>query len=167
VRRNTGGNIDSWVIEKLLRRAWAFWAPPGATPFANMQQAFRGHLAVLADALTYSDGETFAAGIKALKLGPVIGTRTAGAGVWLSDANRLVDGGIARVAQFPQFSAQDGQWLVEGVGVAPDIEIDNLPHETFNGADRQLEAAIAYLLEKLEKEPVAPLMPATIPPLKP
>jgi len=167
VRRNTGGNIDSWVIEKLLRRAWAFWAPPGATPFANMQQTFRGHLAVLADALTYSDGETFAAGIKALKLGPVIGTRTAGAGVWLSDANRLVDGGIARVAQFPQFSAQDGQWLVEGVGVAPDIEIDNLPHETFNGADRQLEAAIAYLLEKLEKEPVAPLMPATIPPLKP
>jgi tricorn protease len=29
VRRNNGGNIDSWIIEKLLRKAWAFWAPPG------------------------------------------------------------------------------------------------------------------------------------------
>ena len=68
-----------------------------------MQQTFRGHLAVLADAFTYSDGETFAAGVKALKLGPVIGTRTSGAGIWLSDRNRLADNGIARVAEFGQF----------------------------------------------------------------
>jgi hypothetical protein len=32
VRRNNGGNIDSWIIEKLLRKAWAFWAPPGKQP---------------------------------------------------------------------------------------------------------------------------------------
>ncbi len=166
VRRNRGGNIDSWVIEKLLRRAWAFWAPPGGTPNPNMQQSFRGHLAVLADALTYSDGETFSAGVKALKLGPLIGTRTAGAGVWLSDRNRLVDGGIARVAEFPQFSAQTGQWLVEGIGVAPDIDVDNLPHETFLGADRQLDAAIVHLRQKLQSEPVQPLTPAAIPPLR-
>src|SRR5690625_5676906 len=47
VRRNRGGNIDSWVIEKLLRRAWAFWQPPHGAPYTNMQQAFRGHLVVL------------------------------------------------------------------------------------------------------------------------
>lgn len=166
VRRNRGGNIDSWVIEKLLRRAWAFWASPGSLPNPNMQQSFRGHLAVLADAITYSDGETFAAGVKALKLGPLIGTRTAGAGVWLSDRNRLVDGGIARVAEYPQFSAQTGEWLVEGVGVVPDIEVDNLPHETFLGADRQLDAAISHLLQKLQAEPVQPLVPGRIPPLR-
>ena len=166
VRRNRGGNIDSWVIEKLLRRAWAFWAPPQGEPYPNMQQTFRGHLAVLADALTYSDGETFSAGVKALKLGPLIGTRTAGAGVWLSDRNRLIDGGVARVAEYPQFAAQTGQWLVEGVGVAPDIEVDNLPHETFLGTDRQLDAAIAHLRRKLQSEPIQPLKPAAIPPLR-
>ncbi|MBL8508092.1 MAG: PDZ domain-containing protein, partial [Chitinimonas sp.] len=166
VRRNNGGNIDSWVIEKLLRRVWAFWAPPGVTPYGNMQQAFRGHLVVLTDALTYSDGETFAAGVQALKLGPLIGTRTSGAGVWLSDRNTLADEGIARVAENAQFGV-DGSWLVEGVGVQPDIEVDNPPHATFKGEDKQLETAINYLRQKLASEPIKPLKAGAIPPLKP
>src|SRR5204863_306091 len=57
VRRNQGGNIDSWIIEKLLRKAWAYWAPPSGRTYANMQNTFRGHLVVLVDELTYSDGE--------------------------------------------------------------------------------------------------------------
>lgn len=164
VRRNRGGNIDSWVIEKLLRRAWAFWQSPGREPYWNMQQTFRGHLAVLIDPLTYSDGETFAAGVKALGLGPLIGTRTAGAGIWLSDRNRLADGGIARIAEFGQFGA-DGRWLIEGRGVSPDIEVDNLPHETYQGRDRQLEAAIAQLQDRLREAPLEQPPAQTIPPV--
>lgn len=164
VRRNRGGNIDSWIIEKLLRRAWAFWSRPDGLPYTNMQQTFRGHLAVLTDELTYSDGETFAAGVKSLKLGPLIGTRTAGAGVWLSDGNRLIDGGRARVAEFPQYG-MDGQWLVEGVGVVPDIVVENPPHATFNGRDAQLDAAIGWLQRKLETDPIPKLTPRAIPPL--
>ncbi len=164
VRRNRGGNIDSWIIEKLLRRAWAFWSRPGGLPYTNMQQTFRGHLAVLTDELTYSDGETFAAGVKSLKLGPLIGTRTAGAGVWLSDGNRLVDGGRARVAEFPQYG-MDGQWLVEGIGVVPDIVVENAPRATFNGEDAQLDAAIGWLQRKLKSDPVPAMTPRAIPPL--
>lgn len=164
VRRNRGGNIDSWVIEKLLRRAWAFWKRPNGQPYTNMQQTFRGHLVVLTDQFTYSDGETFAAGVKSLGLAPLIGTRTAGAGIWLTGRNGLVDRGIARVSEFPQFGI-DGQWLIEAVGVEPDVVVDNLPHATFNGADAQLEAGIAWLRRKLAEEPVAPLRPQAIPPL--
>lgn len=166
VRRNRGGNIDSWIIEKLLRRTWAFWQRPNGLPYGNMQQSFRGHLVVLTDALTYSDGETFSAGVQTLGLGPLIGTRTAGAGVWLTDSNALVDRGRARVAEIPQYG-MDGRWLVEGVGVSPDIEVDNLPHESFNGRDRQLEAALEWLRRKLEAEPVQPLRRGTIPALPP
>lgn len=166
VRRNNGGNIDSWIIEKLLRRAWAFWASNGRQPYPNMQNTFRGHLVVLADELTYSDGETFTAGVKALKLGPVVGKRTAGAGVWLSDRNRLIDNGMARVAENGQFATEDGQWLIEGVGVTPDIEVDNLPHETYEGRDRQLEVAIELLEKKLKEQPVSPYKPGDIPALK-
>ncbi|MBQ5948823.1 S41 family peptidase [Massilia sp. ST3] len=165
VRRNNGGNIDSWIIEKLLRRSWAFWASNGNQPQSNMQNTFRGHLVVLADELTYSDGETFAAGVKALKLGPVVGKRTAGAGVWLSDGNGLSDNGMARVAEFGQFST-DGEWLIEGVGVPPDVEVDNLPHETFTGRDRQLEVALEMLEKKLKEQPVKPWKPTAIPALK-
>ncbi|TQV89659.1 S41 family peptidase [Aliikangiella coralliicola] len=156
VRRNRGGNIDSWIIEKLLRRAWAFWQPTTGDSFTNMQQTFRGHLVVLADQYTYSDGETFTAGVKALNLGPVIGKQTAGAGVWLRSQNRMVDNGIARAAEFAQY-AIDGRWVLEGYGVKPDIEVDNLPYETFMGKDAQLEAAIAYLNKKLKEEPIPKL----------
>jgi tricorn protease len=154
VRRNRGGNIDSWIIDRLMRRAWAFWQPPETTPFWNQQQSFRGHLVVLADQFTYSDGETFTAGVKALNLGPVIGMRTAGAGIWLSDRNQLLDKGIARVAEFGQFDAR-GRWLIEGNGVAPDIEVDNLPFATANGGDAQLQAALDYLTKKLAEAPLS------------
>lgn len=166
VRRNNGGNIDSWIIEKLLRKAWAFWAPPGQQSYANMQQTFRGHLVVLIDELTYSDGETFAAGVKALNLGPLVGKRTAGAGVWLSDRNTLSDNGMVRAAENAQFDARDGRWMVEGIGVVPDIEVDNPPNASYKGEDKQLETAINYLQKKLKEQPIKALRPQAIPPLK-
>ena len=166
VRRNNGGNIDSWVIEKLLRRAWAFWTDrKGRFLDTNMQQAFRGHLVVLVDELTYSDGESFAAGIKALGLGPLVGRRTAGAGVWLGDSNRLMDGGQARAAETPQYAAKDGAWIIEGVGVSPDVEVVNPPRATFEGRDLQLEKALALLQERLREAPVKPLKASGVPTL--
>ena len=161
VRRNRGGNIDSWIIEKLLRRAWSFWQPTQGSAYTNMQQAFRGHLVVLADPLTYSDGETFSAGVRALGLGPVIGQRTAGAGVWLSGRNLLADRGVARVAETPQF-AMDGRYIIEGYGVEPDLQVVNLPYASFNGQDAQLEAAIEYLTQQLKQQPVQPLRAASV-----
>ena len=162
VRRNGGGNVDSWIVDRLMRRAWMFWAYRTDEPYFNMQNAFRGHLAVIADEGTYSDGETFVAAIKALDIAPVIGVRTAGAGVWLSGRNRLSDFGIARVAEFPVF-AMDGRWIVEGYGITPTMEIENLPHATFVGDDAQLTAAIEYLQRKIVEEPVPEAVPRPFP----
>ncbi|MFT5677154.1 MAG: tricorn protease [Paraglaciecola sp.] len=156
VRRNRGGSVDSWIIEKLMRRAWSFWQSTTGDQSTNMQQAYRGHLVVLADEFTYSDGETFAAGVKALGLADVIGKQTAGAGVWLSGRNRQSDNGIARVAEYPVF-AMDGRWITEGHGITPDIEVDNLPYATFTGHDAQLTAAIKHLKKLLKKSPVKAL----------
>lgn len=156
VRRNRGGNIDSIIIEKLLRKAWMYWSDSENSVEPNLQNAFRGHLVVLADQGTYSDGETFTAAIKALGLGPVIGKRTAGAGVFLTDRNRLVDFGMVRAAEMAQF-APDGRWIIEGHGVAPTIEVDNLPHASFKGEDAQLQRAISYLQQKLKEQPIQPL----------
>ena len=159
VRGNFGGNIDSMLIEKLMRRPWAYWrGNTGATRW-NMQNAFRGPIVVLIDELTYSDGETFSEGMRRLGLGTLVGKRTSGAGVWLSDSNVLLDGGIARAAEWGQIGLE-GVWLVEGVGVKPDIEVENPPHATFMGADAQLEAAIHVLEEKVKANPVGePKMP--------
>ncbi|WP_288739986.1 S41 family peptidase, partial [uncultured Rheinheimera sp.] len=156
VRRNRGGNIDSWVIEKLLRRVWAFWQPTQGKAYGNMQQTFRGQLVVLTDPLTYSDGETFAAGVKSLGLGPVVGQQTAGAGVWLSGRNLLADMGVARVAETAQFD-RDGRWIIEGRGVSPDVWVDNLPYASFNGQDAQLSYAISLLQKQLQEKAVSEL----------
>ena len=163
VRGNSGGNIDSWILSTLLRRVWAFWHNQQGEPTnVNMQQTFRGHLVVLIDEGTYSDGETFAAGVKALELGPLVGTTTAGAGIWLSGRNRLVDGGMARIAEFPQFGL-DGRWLIEGRGVSPDIPVINPPFASFAGADAQLEKALSVLEEKIKAQPVPKLRGKPLP----
>ncbi|MEM7220999.1 MAG: S41 family peptidase [Pseudomonadota bacterium] len=164
-RSNFGGNIDSWVLNELSRKAWAFWTSSTSNKAygsVNMQRAFRGPLVMLIDARSYSDGETVAAGFKALGLGQLIGERTAGAGIWLTGRNRLTDRGVVRIAEFAQFNMA-GDWLVEGEGVTPDIEVINLPHETFEGRDRQLEQAVDHLTKKLLEESVAPLEAKPIP----
>ncbi|MBH9576857.1 S41 family peptidase [Inhella proteolytica] len=151
VRFNNGGNIDSWVLDKLLRKSWAYWQPrhpAGGPRFANMQQSYAGKLAMLINENTYSDGETVAEGFKRLGLGPVIGKTTSGAGVWLSDRNLLVDNGILRAAEIAQMSPE-GQVLIEGKGVVPDLEVDNPPRATAQGQDAQLEAAVQQLLKQL------------------
>jgi tricorn protease len=165
VRSNRGGNIDSFIVEKLLRRSWAFWQPVNRQPYWNMQQSFRGHLVLLADQFTYSDGETLTAAVKALKLGTVIGRRTAGAGVWLSGRNALVDGGTVRAAEFGAFTPA-GQLMIEGQGVEPDIVVENPPHASATGADAQRERAVQFLLDKLQREPIAPAQAQAIPPLR-
>jgi tricorn protease len=152
VRHNRGGNIDSFILEKLLRRAWMYWKRRVGEPTWNMQYAFRGHMVVLVDQNTASDGEAFAEGFRRLGLGPVIGTRTWGGEIWLSSVNRLSDGGLARAPMMGVYGPE-GEWLIEQRGVIPDIVVDNLPHATFNGADAQLDAAIRYLLEQIEKDP--------------
>ncbi|MEM7703131.1 MAG: S41 family peptidase [Pseudomonadota bacterium] len=166
VRNNSGGNIDSVLIAQLLRRPWAFWGKPDGTgvEYTNMQNAYRGHVAVLIDERTYSDGETFAGGVKSLGIGPLVGTRTAGAGIWLSDRNRVIDNGGVRIAEYAQYDI-NGNWIVEGYGVGPDYEVENGPYATFNGQDAQLEAAIGLLRQKIAEEPVRELVPGPLSPL--
>jgi tricorn protease len=152
VRHNQGGNIDSWVLGKLLRKAWFYWQPRVGNPISNMQYAFRGHIVVLCDRLTASDGEAFTEGIRRLGLGKIIGVRTWGGEIWLSANNTLADKGIATAAEMGVYGPE-GKWLIEGHGVDPDIEVDDLPHATFSGSDAQLDAALAYLREEIRKDP--------------
>ena len=81
-------------------------------------------------------------------------------------AERLVltgvhDGGIARAPMMGVYA--DGEWLIEGHGVEPDIVVDNLPHATFEGGDAQLDAAIDHLLALIAEDPRAVPAPPAYP----
>jgi len=160
VRHNNGGSIDSWILGKLLRQAWFYWQARTGKPTWNMQYAFRGHMVVLCDERTASDGEAFAEGFRRLGLGKVIGTRTWGGEIWLSGSNVLADRGVATAAEMGVYGP-DGKWLIEGHGVDPDIVVDNLPNATFNGKDAQLETALSYVKGLIKEKPV------TVPPPPP
>ena len=151
-RYNGGGNIEAFILEKLMRQAWMYWKDRTGEPYWNMHYAPRGHMVLLVNEQTGSDGETFAAGFKRLGLGTTIGTRTWGGQIWLSGVNRLTDNGRAGAPMHGVYGPE-GEWLIEGHGFEPDIELDNLPHETFNGKDAQLEAAIKLLQEKIAEDP--------------
>jgi len=160
VRHNRGGNIDAWVLETLQRRAWMYWESrtrnitTGGLGW-DEQFAFRGHLVVLMDEHTASDGEGFSRGVSELGLGKLVGTRTWGGGIWLSSDNHMVDGGIATAPEIGTYNANFGWGLgIEQMGVEPDIVVDNNPREVFDGKDAQLERAIDLLKEWMEEEPV-------------
>ncbi len=153
VRHNHGGNIDSWLLSALLRKAWFYFQPRVGEPMWDMQGAFRGHIVVLCDFDTASDGEAFAEGFKRLNMGKVIGTRTWGGEIWLSANNFEEDGGIATAAEMGVYDPEGKHWLIEGHGVDPDITVDNLPHATYEGNDAQLQAAIKLLQQEIKAEP--------------
>jgi tricorn protease len=158
VRHNRGGNIDSWILEKLLRKAWFYWSRRTGNPYWNMQYAFRGHVVVLCNERTASDGEAFSEGVKRLEIGKVIGTRTWGGEIWLSAQRWLVDNGMCSAAEAGVYGPE-GQWLIEGHGVDPDVVVDNAPRTTFDGSDAQLEAAVKHLQALILKDP-RPVPPA-------
>jgi tricorn protease len=162
LRRNTGGNIDSWLLSRLLRQAWFYWQPRVGAPTANMPYAYRGHIAVIVDQETASDGEAFAEGVRRLGLGVVIGTRTWGGEIWGSGSSGLLDRGIASVPDTGVFGT-DGTWLIEGRGVEPDLVVDNLPRATWEGDDAQLDAAVAWLRARIAAAPVPPIVTPTYP----
>ncbi len=160
VRHNGGGNIDSWILEKLMRKAWMYWQSRSGGPTWNMQFAFRGHMVILCDQQSGSDGEAVVEGFRRLGMGKVIGMRTWGGEIWLSMDNREVDNGIASAAENGVYGPE-GKWLIEGHGVDPDFVVDNLPFETYKGKDAQLEFAVDYLKKEIIAHPVeVPVAPA-------
>jgi carboxyl-terminal processing protease len=96
---------------------------------------WRKPVAMLVNGGTRSGKEVLAYGFKKYRLGEVIGTRTEGA--VLAATAFLIGKGLLLVAVEDVFV--DGERL-EGVGVAPTIEVQNNPT-----GDRQIEQAVAVL----------------------
>jgi tricorn protease len=113
-------------------------------------------LVVLIDGDTYSDGELIAEGVRRLGLGILVGTRTAGAGVWVNDDNALIDGGSVRIPVSGSYVTENGrqEWVIEGRGVTPDVVVENDPYAAYFGHDAQLQAAVEVALKAMKTTPL-------------
>jgi tricorn protease len=150
-RANGGGNISRMVIERLTRTLLGLTYPRTiATPEPYPSSVFIGPKAVLLDANSGSDGDIFPWMFRTAKLGPLIGERSWGGVVGITDHGQLIDGGGVNVPEFA-YATAEGQWAVEGHGVDPDIVVENDPKSVLEGHDPQLERGVAELLKALEK----------------
>ena len=104
---------------------------------------YRGRVVVLIDEMSVSAAEFFASGVNDLKLGHLIGTRTAGA-VLGCVVERLPNGDGFQYARANYLSKTTGQSL-EGIGVPPHQEVQHQRQALLQGRDLQLEAAIAWI----------------------
>ncbi|MDA8016683.1 MAG: S41 family peptidase [Thermoanaerobaculia bacterium] len=165
VRNNGGGNVSPMIIDRLrddIRMIDWERHRDGAEPIPT--SARLGHLVALLDEDTASDGDQFAWQFRDYELGPLIGKRSWGGVVGIYGSYDLIDGGGVSVPESGS-GGRDGQWIIEGWGVEPDIEIDNDPAGLVQGIDAQLEKAIEVLMETIERDPrTLPRRPA--PPIK-
>jgi len=81
-------------------------------------------------------------------MGTLIGRRTWGGLVGILGFPTLMDGGGITAPNLAIWN-EDG-WVVENVGVPPDIEVEQFPADVIAGHDPQLEKAIEVVLQQLE-----------------
>jgi len=165
VRDNGGGNISELLIERLARTLHG-------TSFARNHQTTDtyprvvqpGPKVALINEDTASDGDIFAHEFRDWKIGPLIGKRTWGGVVGITEHGPLLDGGQVFVPEFGT-ADENGHWIIEGHGVDPDIVIEQDPVQVMQGRDPQLERGVSELMQRLPATPGA-LPQRAAPPIK-
>lgn len=150
VRANGGGNVSRMLIERLRRKVLSIGysrTNDDGNPYPD--GTFLGPMAALLDGNSASDGDIFPAMFREAGLGPLIGKRSWGGVVGISNRGPLIDGGGVSVPEFG-FANTKGEWIIEGYGVDPDIEVDNEPKDVIAGKDAQLERGVAEIMTKLK-----------------
>jgi len=161
-RYNGGGFIPDRMIEMLSRTTLAWWARRGVDAMRTPGFAHDGPKAMLVNSYSASGGDALPYFFREQKLGPIVGTRTWGGLIGLSGNAEFVDGGSVDIPTFRIYD-RAGSWVVENVGVAPDVEVFDVAERRLDGGDPSLEKGVEILLEALAKRPGAPPQPPAPP----
>jgi tricorn protease len=160
VRNNGGGNISEMLIERLARTLHGTtFARNREAPDTYPRVVQTGPKVALINEETASDGDIFSNAFRQWKIGPLIGKRTWGGVVGITEHGPLLDGGTVFVPEFGTADA-DGHWIIEGHGVDPDIVVEEDPVAVLNGHDPQLERGVGELMKLLPRAGGLPPRPA-------
>src|SRR5258706_5713581 len=160
VRANGGGNVARMLIERLRRKVLGL-NYAGTDDEANTypDSVFVGPMVALLDQNSASDGDIFPYMFRKAGLGPLIGKRSWGGVVGIGPRGPLIDGGQIFVPG-SGLTDENGNWVIEGYAVDPDIERENDPKSQIEGRDPQLERGIAEVLARLQTPVRLPPQPA-------
>jgi tricorn protease len=153
VRANGGGNVSRMIIERLSRKVLGINYTRGSEdPGTYPDGAFPGPMIALLNENSASDGDIFPYMFRLAGLGQLVGKRSWGGVVGITNRGTLIDGGVVNVPEFALLDTK-GNYIIEGYGVDPDIEVDNDPKSVLAGGDPQLERAVAELMKKVNANP--------------
>ena len=150
VRGNGGGFVSSIIIENLRRVATMIRVTRNSKPDINPDGTLYGPMVMLCDEFSASDGDIVTYRFKTYNMGKVVGKRTWGGVTGIRGTLPLVDGGFLSRPEFSIYDLEGKKWIIEGIGVEPDIVVDNDPYLEYTGTDQQLNKAIEVILDDLK-----------------
>lgn len=153
-RNNGGGSAADYIVDILNRDLHGYFNSRANDhrPFTTPGAGLWGPKVMIINGRAGSGGDLLPYMFSRMEIGPLIGTQTWGGLVGTWDTPRFVDGG-RMIAPRGGFYDENGEWAVEGVGVAPDIEVIQTPKDVLQGRDPQLERAVEEALKLIEENP--------------
>jgi tricorn protease len=155
IRFNSGGYPPHWMIELLNRKFEQYRRlPHGKALSREPEPGFFGPKVCLVNEWAKSGGDMFADTFRLWNCGSIIGKRTSG-NLASTGGFRLVDG---TVVVYPATGPQNenGENIIENIGISPDIDVANRPDDVIRGRDPQLEHGIREIMRRL----IAPDFPS-------
>ena len=152
-RYNEGGFIADYVVNVLGQKLLSGAIERDGKPVHDPEGAIFGPKVMIINQSAGSGGDAMPWYFRKANLGPLVGVRTWGGLVGIGGYPALLDGGFVTAPRYAIFGL-NGEWEVEGHGIAPDVEVQELPKDVAAGHDAQLERAVAIVLEQLKQHPV-------------
>lgn len=152
-RFNGGGLIADYYIDLLQRPQQSYWNMRYGNDLKTPSASIQGPKVMIIDETAGSGGDMLPWMFRKFGVGTLVGKRTWGGLVGTLGFPELMDGGMVTAPNLAIWT-EDG-FIVENVGVAPDIEVEQWPADVIEGRDPQLEKAIEVALKELENNPPA------------
>ena len=165
-RNNGGGSAADYMVDIMARNLQGYFNSKAGDhrPFLVPNAGIFGPKIMIINERAGSGGDLLPYLFNQMKLGTLVGTKTWGGLVGTWDTPNFIDGG-RMVAPRGGFYDLKGQWAVEGVGISPDIQVEQTPADVIKGRDPQLERAVEEGLKALKTQSVE-MKPEPAPPVK-
>ena len=152
-RYNQGGMVADYIVNELDRKLMGYFALRDGEPSTSPIAGLYGPKVMLINESAGSGGDALPFMFRQRKIGPLVGTRTWGGLVGTLGFPPMIDGGGITAPNLAFYNLK-GEWDVENIGVAPDIEVEYSAAEVIKGGDPQLERAVQEALKLLQQNPV-------------
>ncbi len=151
--RFNGGGLDPEIfLQRLQKKPHAFWTRRQSVDQPIPHLAVDAQMALITNRYAGSGGDELPYEFRWFGMGPIIGTRTWGGLVGVSQFIELIDGGTITAPDYRIYNDK-GEWVVENEGVTPDIIIDVDSKKYSEGYDTQLMKAVEVVMKKISEEP--------------